>query len=151
MLRARLRTQRAAVQLDLLCVCGRRPIEMKSFGCCSLCYYRQYRSWRWFGGVREVVLKRDRSPRTELTARVFRNWLSCRACGARRGLVVHHRDKPNAKSLLITLCIRCHVCLHRSRRLRHWVPEVLLGLWRELHPWASANAIAVDGDYGLGS
>jgi hypothetical protein len=89
-------------------------------GCCSLCYYRQYHSWRWFGGLREAVLKRDR--------------FSCRACGARRYLVVHHREARNEKSLLITLCIRCHARLHRSRRLRYWVPEVLLGLWCELHP-----------------
>ena len=118
--RSRRKAQGAATQLDLLCVCGRRPVELKGLGCCGLCYYRQYHSWRWFGGLREVVLKRDR--------------FSCRACGARRRLVVHHRDERNAKSLLITLCIRCHVRLHRSRRLRYWVPEVLLGLWRELHP-----------------
>ena len=37
---------------------------------------------------------------------------------------------------LVTLCIRCHVRLHRSRRLRYWVPEALLRLWRELHPAA---------------
>jgi hypothetical protein len=37
---------------------------------------------------------------------------------------------------LITLCISCHVRLHRSHRLRYWVPEALLGLWRELHPAA---------------
>jgi hypothetical protein len=53
-----------------------------------------------------------------------------------RRLIVHHRDERNAKPLLITLCIRCHVRLHRSRRLRYWVPEALLRLWRELHPAA---------------
>jgi len=67
-----------------------------------------------------MILKRDR----------FR----CRVCGVGRRLVVHHRDESNAKHLLITLCIRCHVRLHRSRRLRYWVPEALLRLWRELHP-----------------
>jgi hypothetical protein len=36
--------------------------------------------------------------------------------------------------LLITLCIRCHVRLHHSRRFNQWVPEALLELWRELHP-----------------
>jgi len=118
--RMRLKGSGAAAQLDLLCACGRRPVELKGLGCCSLCYYRQYHSWRWFGGLREVVLKRDR--------------FSCRACGARRRLVVHHRDGRNAKALLITLCIRCHVRLHRSRRFRYWVPELLLGLWKELHP-----------------
>ena len=75
---------------------------------------------RWFAGLRELILKRDR--------------FKCRVCGVGRRLVVHHRDERNAKSWLITLCIRCHVRLHRSRRLRYWVPEALLGLWREQHP-----------------
>jgi hypothetical protein len=107
-------------QLDLLCACGRRPVELKVLGCCRLCYQRHYHSVRWFGGLRELILKRDR--------------FKCRVCGVGRRLVVHHRDERNAKSLLITLCIRCHVRLHRSRRLRYWVPEALLGLWRELYP-----------------
>jgi hypothetical protein len=51
-------------------------------------------------------------------------------------LVVHHRDERNAQRLLITLCIRCHVRLHHSRRFREWVPEALLELWREVHPGA---------------
>ena len=109
-----------SAQLGLLCACGRRPIELKGPGCCRLCYYRRYRSWRWFGGLRERVLKRDR--------------FSCRACGAARRLVVHHRDGHNAEPLLVTLCNRCHVRLHHSLQLRRWVPETLLGLWRELHP-----------------
>jgi hypothetical protein len=112
----------AAAQLGLLCACGRRPVELKVLGCCRLCYHRRYHSLRWFGGLRELILKRDRS--------------RCRVCGVGRRLVVHHRDECNAKPLLITLCIRCHVRLHRSRRLRYWVPEALLGLWRELHPAA---------------
>src|ERR1700722_4965869 len=107
-------------QLGLLCVCGRRPIELKSQRCCRLCYYRQYDSLRWFGGLRELILKRDR----------FR----CRACGSARRLVVHHRDERNAQPLLITLCICFHVRLHHSRSFRQWVPEALLELWRELHP-----------------
>jgi len=107
-------------QLGLLCACGRRPIELKGLRCCRLCYYRQYDSLRWFGGLRELILKRDR----------FR----CRACGSARRLVVHHRYERNAQALLITLCITCHVRLHHSRRFRSWVPEALLGLWNELHP-----------------
>jgi hypothetical protein len=109
-------------QLGLLCACGRRPIELKGLRCCRLCYYRQYDSLRWFGGLRDLILKRDR----------FR----CRACGSARRLVVHHRDERNASPLLITLCIRCHVRLHHSRRFRSWAPEALLGLWNELHPSA---------------
>src|SRR5271154_2330110 len=107
-------------QLGLLCACGRRPIELKGQRCCRLCYYRQYDSLRWFGGLRDLILKRDR--------------FQCRACGAARRLVVHHRGERNAQPLLITLCIRCHVRLHHSRRFRQWVPEALLELWRELHP-----------------
>ena len=99
-----------------------QAVELKALGCCRLCYQRHHHSLRWFGGLRELILKRDR----------FR----CRVCGVGRRLVVHHRAERNAKALLITLCIRCHVRLHRSRRLRCWVPEVLLGLWRELHPEA---------------
>jgi len=111
-----------SAQLCLLCECGRRPIELKARGCCRLCYYRRYRSLRSFGGLRELILERDR----------FR----CCACGAARRLVVHHRNLRNVKPLLITLCIRCHVRLHHSLHLRRWVPEALLGLWRELHPGA---------------
>ena len=109
-------------QLGLLCVCGRRPIELKGQRCCRLCYYRHYDSLRWFGRLREVILKRDRF--------IFRAW------GSERRLVVHHRYERNASSLLITLGIRCHVRLHHSRRFRSWVPEALLGLWNELHPSA---------------
>ena len=116
----KVRSEAPAAQLGLLCACGRRPVELKVLGCCRLCYQRHYHSVRWFGGLRELILKRDR----------FR----CRVCGVGRRLVVHHRDERNAKPLLITLCIRCHVRLHRSRRLRYWVPEAFLGLWRELHP-----------------
>src|ERR1700733_3960315 len=97
-------------QLRFLCTCGRRPIELKDLRCCRLCYYRQYDSLRWFGGLRDLILKRDR--------------FACRACGAARRLVVHHRDERNAQPLLITLCIRCHVRLHHSRRFRQWVPKL---------------------------
>jgi hypothetical protein len=94
-------------------------VELKEPGCCRLCYYRRYRSLRFFGGLREVVLKRDS----------FR----CRACGAGARLVVHHRSGDNQKRRLITLCIGCHTRVHRYRALRSWVPEVLLKLWRERH------------------
>jgi len=108
------------VQLGLLCGCGRRPIELKGVGSCRLCYYRYYRSMRRFGGLRDLVLERDK--------------FSCRACGAARRLVVHHRGGHNAKQFLITLCIRCHVRLHHSRRFRNWVPDELFALWREMNP-----------------
>jgi hypothetical protein len=88
-------------------------------GCCRLCYYRRYRSLRFFGGLREAVLRRDR----------FR----CRACGSNARLVVHHRSEDNQKRRLITLWIGCHTRVHRWGALRRWVAQVLLKLWRERH------------------
>jgi hypothetical protein len=60
----------AGGQLALLCSCG-KPIELKRLGCCRSCYDRRQHSLRFFGGLRERVLKRDR----------FR----CRACGPAHG------------------------------------------------------------------
>jgi hypothetical protein len=108
-----------AVQLSFLCACGSR-IVLKNLGCCRSCYDRRHHSLRFFGGLRERVLVRDR----------FR----CRGCGKRSALVVHHRDRRNRTSLLVTLCIRCHVRIHRSSGLKYWFPEILLRLWREVHP-----------------
>jgi hypothetical protein len=48
--------------------------------------------------------------------------------------VVHHRDQSNCVKLLVTLCIRCHIRIHRSSSLRYWFSEMLMRLWRELHP-----------------
>jgi hypothetical protein len=106
-------------QLSFLCLCGEKPIELKTLGCCRRCYDRRYHSSRFFGGMRERVLERDR----------FR----CRACGAQRRLLVHHRDQSNEPNLLVTLCIRCHVRIHRSLGVRYWLSGLLLKLWRELH------------------
>jgi hypothetical protein len=76
-------------------------------------------SSRFFGGMRERVLERDR----------FR----CRACGARSRLLVHHRDRSNEPNFLVTVCIRCHIRIHRSLGVRYWLSGMLLKLWRELH------------------
>jgi hypothetical protein len=75
---------------------------------------------RFFGGLREAVLRRDR----------FR----CRVCGSGAPLLVHHRDGLNERRLLIILCISCHVRLHRYRGLSRWIPKALLELWSEIHP-----------------
>jgi hypothetical protein len=107
------------VQLSFLCPCGKR-IALKALGCCRSCYDRRHHSLRFFGGLRERVLERDR----------FR----CRGCGKRSALVVHHRDRHNRANLLVTLCSRCHIRIHRSSRLRYWFSEMLVRLWRELHP-----------------
>jgi hypothetical protein len=107
------------VQLSFLCPCGKR-IALKTLGCCRSCYDRRHHSLRFFGGLRERVLERDR----------FR----CRGCGQRSALVVHHRDRCNRADVLVTLCIRCHVRIHHSLGLRYWFSEILVRLWRELHP-----------------
>jgi hypothetical protein len=39
----------------------------------------------------------------------------------------------NEKRLLITLCISCHVRLHRYRGFSRWIPKALLELWNEIH------------------
>jgi class 3 adenylate cyclase len=80
----------------------------------------RHHSLRFFGGLRERVLVRDR----------FR----CRGCGKRAALVVHHRDRRNRTNFLVTLCVRCHVRIHRSSGLKYWFSEILVRLWHELHP-----------------
>jgi hypothetical protein len=66
-----------------------------------------------------------------------RDRFRCRGCGKRSALVVHHRDRLNRADLLVTLCIRCHMRIHRSLGLGYWFSEMLARLWRELHPNAS--------------
>jgi hypothetical protein len=111
--------RRRPVQLSFLCLCGRR-IALKALGCCRSCYDRRHHSLRFFGGLRERVLDRDR----------FR----CRGCGNHSALVVHHRNRYNQADLLVTLCVSCHIRIHRSLGLRYWFSTMLMRLWRELHP-----------------
>jgi hypothetical protein len=138
-----LEESRAAGQLALLCQCG-KAVELKRFGCCRSCYDRRQHSLRFFGGLRERVLKRDG----------FR----CRACGTGSPLLVHHRATDSEERSLITLCIRCHIRVHRWRWFRHLVPSTLVQLWTELHagaplqlqlPLRTASEIAVrEGQFG---
>jgi hypothetical protein len=37
-------------------------------------------------------------------------------------------------NLLVTLCVRCHIRIHHSSGWKYWFSEMLMGLWRELHP-----------------
>jgi hypothetical protein len=108
----------AGEQLALLCACG-QPIAVKRLARCRSCYERRRHSLRFFSGLRERVLQRDR--------------LRCRGCGAQVSLVVHHRAPQNQTQALITLCIRCHMRIHHSWGSRYWFPRILLRLWRELH------------------
>jgi hypothetical protein len=70
-------------QLSFLCACGKRPIELKTLGCCRRCYDRRHHSLRFFSGMRERVLERDD----------FR----CRACGAESPLLVHHLELTRSR------------------------------------------------------
>jgi hypothetical protein len=63
-----------------------------------------------------------------------RDRFRCRGCGKRSALVVHHRHRENRAKLLVTLCIRCHIRIHHSSRWRYWFSDMLVRLWRELHP-----------------
>jgi hypothetical protein len=96
-----------------------KAVELKALDCCRSCYDRQYRSRRLFGGLRDRALKRD--------------GYRCRGCGSRFRLLVHHRDKRNEEELLLTLCIGCYMRVHHSYGFRHWLPAMLLRLWREWH------------------
>ena len=109
---------RAAGQLALLCGCG-KAVELKRLGCCRSCYDRRQHSLRFFSGLRERVIRRDG----------FR----CRACGAGLRLLVHHRARDSDERTLITLCMRCHMRVHRWRWFRHRVSSTLARLWTELH------------------
>ncbi len=104
--------------IGLMCSCGRRSVELPRFGSCRLCYLSRYRSLHRFAGEREGVVERDRG--------------RCRVCGTRSGLIVHHRSGETGPKILI--CRVCHPTLHRSLRLRSWVPGLLATLWAEVHP-----------------
>jgi hypothetical protein len=110
----------APVQLSFFCPCGRRLVELPRRGICRLCYYGRYHSRRFFAGQRERVLARDRR---------------CVVCGAVEGLTVHHRRRGTRDpGSLVTVCAACHARIHRSLRLKTWIPERLLELWAEAHP-----------------
>jgi hypothetical protein len=108
-------------QLALLCQCD-KAVELKRLGCCRSCYDRRQHSLHFFNGMRERVLKRDG----------FR----CRACGTGSPLLVHHRATDSEERTLITLCIRCHIRVHRWRWFRHRVSATLVQLWTERHAGA---------------
>lgn len=99
-------------------VCGNTALV--AGGLCRACYDRQLRNKQYFGGWREKVLARDGA---------------CQLCVAQERLVVHHRQPGvNRFALQITLCVRCHVGLHRRRRLPGFYSDRFLLLWLELHP-----------------
>jgi len=80
---------------------------------------------RFFGGQREAVLERDGA---------------CQVCLADHPLLVHHRRPGTERPLWqITLCLRCHVRLHRRRQLPGEYSDLFFRLWREQHPGCPAQ------------
>ncbi len=96
-------------------------------GLCRSCYDRSRHSRLRFGGYREQVLQRDGC---------------CRVCRAEQPLVVHHRRPGNDRpAWQITVCVRCHVRLHRRRRLPPDYSDLFLLLWQEQHPGQPAQLL----------
>ena len=96
---------------------GRR--RQAAAGLCMSCYRRWRYSALFFGGNRDSALEHDGRAR--------------RGCQSQHYLNVHHR-RPGDHTQLVTLCAGCHAWVHRTRTLRHCLPEILVDLWREWHP-----------------
>lgn len=112
-----------ARQKILFCACGEAVPAIAGF--CGKCYRAHAHSRRYFAGNRDAVLARDGG--------------RCQCCGAGKPdgsrLPVHHRSPGvHREELLVTLCSACHACVHRRVRQRSWLPEALIGFWREQHP-----------------
>ena len=110
-------------QAVLHCRCGRE--KLRANGHCATCYVLRQRDERYFGGLREAVLERDRR--------------CCRVCGAagrtKGSLVVHHRVPGQSRlDQMISLCPACHAKVHRTQAVLSAMPPLLLKLWREQHP-----------------
>jgi hypothetical protein len=104
-------------QRSLFCSCGHATPAVA--GLCMSCYRHRRYSALFFGGNRDSALERDGR--------------ACRACQSQHYLNVHHRH-PGDHTQLVTLCAGCHARVHRTRILRHCLPEILVDLWREWHP-----------------
>jgi hypothetical protein len=110
-------------QLAMYCRCGNE--KMLALGLCSTCYTLKRQDEEYFGGLREAVLERD--------------GYCCRVCGAsgrrKRSIVVHHR-RPGVSlmHLMISLCLKCHARVGRTKAVLSEMPPLLLQLWREQHP-----------------
>ncbi len=109
-----------SVQRGLCCPCGRT--DVLALGLCGTCYTLRRQDEKYFGGLRELVLRRGR--------------YRCRVCdGLKPG--VHHRVPGVSKlHLMIALCAGCHAKVHRTKGMLSTVDvsPLLLVLWREQHP-----------------
>jgi hypothetical protein len=110
------------LQESLLCGCGASAVRG---GFCAKCERRQRLSDEYFGGLREQALRRD--------------GYRCQVCGEMDPalILVHHR-RPGVDLLvfLLTMCRRCHVRIHMTRRPSFVFAtfEFLASLWREVNP-----------------
>jgi hypothetical protein len=114
---------KAGIQRALYCRCGNEKIL--ALGLCATCYTLKRQDEEYFGGLREAVLERD--------------GYCCRVCGAsgrrKRSIVVHHRVAGKSLlHLMISLCLRCHAKVGRTKCVVSEIPPLLLTLWREQHP-----------------
>ncbi len=112
-------------QRALDCGCGQEKILAR--GLCETCYRLRRQDEKYFGGLREAVLKRDGH--------------RCRVCskpgGRKQSLAVHHRIAGKSElDLMITLCLAHHAMVTRTLVLLDDWPELLRVLWREQHPEA---------------
>ena len=119
-------------QRSMHCACGNPKIL--AAGLCETCYRLKRKDDKYFGGLREAVLKRDGH--------------RCRVCGKpggrKRSLAVHHRVAGKSElDLMITLCLAHHAMVTRTLVLLEEWPELLRVLWREQHPDAHEQ-IALD-------
>ena len=115
--RAEFRNSGRGSQRSLFCSCGQATPAVA--GLCMTCYRRRRYSALFFGGNRDSALEQDGR--------------ACRGCRSQHYLNVHHRH-PGDHTRLVTLCAGCHARVHRTGILRHWLPEILVDLWREWHP-----------------
>ncbi len=112
-------------QRAMHCRCGHPKIL--AVGLCATCYTLKRQDEEYFGGLREVVPKRDGH--------------RCRVCGKpgdrKRSIAVHHRITGKSElDLMITLCLAHHAMVTRTLVLLEDWPELLRVLWREQHPQA---------------
>ncbi|WP_064742768.1 HNH endonuclease, partial [Edaphobacter aggregans] len=106
------------VQTALCCPCGNEKIL--ALGLCATCYTLKRQDAEYFGGLRELVLERDR--------------YACRVCGDPDPGVHHREPGKSVMHLMIALCAGCHAKVHRTKVVLTEFPPLLLVLWREQHP-----------------
>ena len=99
---------------------------------CRRCYAVARRDQRYFSGLRQNCLARDR--------------YSCAVCGQtgnkQSHLHIHHRRPGISKlALLITLCPVHHSIVHHRRILSEDCYPLLAQLWREQHPRGAIQCI----------